>query len=179
MVSAGKDGAIFLVDRDNLGHFNATTNTNIQTLSNAFPNGNPEPGTFTSPVYYNGTVFFGPLNDTIQGFRLSNGLLSTSPTLRSAQVYPDRGASLAVSASSPTANGILWAVQRNGTAAGDLRAYDLTASGGGQLTEIYNSDQAGSRDTLGVAAKFVPPVIANGEVFVAGTDQLTVYGLIP
>jgi hypothetical protein len=179
MVSAGKDGAIYLVDRDNMGHFNATTNTNVQTLSNIFPNGTPEPGNFTSPVYFNGTVYFGPLNDTIQGFRLSNGLLSTSPTLRSSETYPDRGASMSVSASSQTANGILWAVQRNGTTAGDLRAYDLTASGSGQLTEIYNSDQAGSRDTLSVAAKFVPPVVANGKVFVAGTDQLTVYGLLP
>jgi hypothetical protein len=179
MVSAGKDGAIYLVDRDNMGHFNATTNTNVQTLSNIFPNGSPEPGNFTAPVYFNGTVYFGPLNDTIQGFRLSNGLLSTSPTLRSSETYPDRGASMSVSASSPTANGILWAVQRNGTTAGDLRAYDLTASGSGQLSEIYNSDQAGSRDTLGVAAKFVPPVVANGKVFVAGTDQLTVYGLLP
>jgi chitodextrinase len=179
MITAGKDGTMYLVDRDNLGHFNATTNSNIQTLSNIFPNGQPEPGNFTAPVYFNSYVFFGPLNDTIQAFRLTNGLLPTSATLRSSQVFPDRGASLSVSASSATQNGILWAVQRNGSLPGDLRAYDIAASGNGQLNEIYNSNQAGARDTLGVAAKFVAPVVANGRVYVAGTARLTVYGLLP
>jgi chitodextrinase len=179
MVGAGKDGTVYLVDRDNMGHFNATTNTNIQTLPHIFPNGTPEPGNYCAPVFYNGIVYFGPLNDTIQGFSLTNGLLSTSPTLRSSETYPDRGASVSVSANGLSSNGILWAVQRNGTSPGDLRAYDLSASGGGQLAEIYNSDQAGSRDTLGVAAKFVSPVVANGKVFVDGTNQLTVYGLLP
>jgi hypothetical protein len=178
MVSAGKDGAIYLVDRDAMGHYNGTTNTNIQTLPNIFPNGTPEPGNFTAPVYFGGYVFFGPLNDTIQAFTLSNGLLSTSPTLRSSETFPDRGGALAVSASSATANGILWAVQRSGSAPGVLRAYDISASGSGQLAEIYNSDQAGPRDTLGVAAKFVPPVVVNGKVFVGGTAQLTIYGLL-
>jgi hypothetical protein len=179
MVGAGKDGSIFLVDRDAMGHYSATADTNIQTLPNIFPHGTPEPGNYTAPVYYGGYVFFGPLNDTIQAFRMTNGLLSTSPTLRSPEVYPDRGASLSVSASSPTANGILWAVERNGAGAGDLRAYDIAASGAGQLAEIYNSNQAGSRDTLGVATKFIPPVVANGKVYVSGTAQLTVYGLLP
>jgi hypothetical protein len=179
MVGAGKDGTVYLVDRDNMGHFNATSNTNIQTLPKIFPNGNPEPGNYCAPVYFNGVVYFGPLNDTIQGFSLSNGLLSTSATLRSSETFPDRGAAISVSSNGATANGILWAVQRNANSPGDLRAYDLSSSSGGQLHEIYNSDQAGSRDTLGVAAKFVSPVVANGRVFVGGTNQLTVYGLLP
>ena len=55
MVSAGKNGTIYLVDRDNMGHYNTTTNNVIQTLANIFPNGTPEPGNFSSPVYFNGT----------------------------------------------------------------------------------------------------------------------------
>jgi hypothetical protein len=56
---------------------------------------------------------------------------------------------MAVSASGPTTNGILWAVERIGTTApGDLHAYDVAGSGNGQLKELYNSNQAGSRETL-------------------------------
>jgi hypothetical protein len=82
-----------------------------------------------------------------------------------------------------SANGIsnnnLWAVQRNGGSAGVLFAYDPDGSSSGVLSELYDSSQARSRDTLDVAAKFNPPVIANGHVYVAGVSQLTVYGLLP
>jgi len=178
MLSAGKDGTIYLVDRDNMGHYSTTTNNIVQTLPNIFPNGTPEPGNFTAPVYLAGYVFFGPLADNLQAFKLTNGLLSTSATLRSAAVFPDRGASMSGSADG-TSNGILWAVQRNGAGAGILYAYDPAGSSNGVLAELYDSGQAGSRDTLDVAAKFNPPVVANGHVYVAGVSRLTVYGLLP
>jgi chitodextrinase len=179
MISSGKDGAIYLVDRDSLGHYNGTSNTNIQTLQNIFPNGSPEPGNFSSPVYFNGYVFFGPTGDSIQAFKLTNGLLPTSATLRSTAVFPVRGTPMTVS-SNGASNGILWAVQPSGSSApGTLRAYDPTGSMNGVLKEIYDSDQAGSRDTLDPGAKFSIPVVANGKVFVIGSSQLTVYGLLP
>jgi len=179
MISSGKDGAIYLVDRDSLGHYNGSSNTNIQTLANIFPNGSPEPGNFSAPVYFNGYVFFGPTGDSVQAFKLTNGLLPTSPTLRSTAVYPNRGTPLAIS-SNGTANGILWAVQPSGTTSpGTLHAYDPMGSTNGVLKEIYNSDQAGARDTLDPGSKFNVPAVANGKVYVVGDNQLTVYGLLP
>jgi hypothetical protein len=86
---------------------------------------------------------------------------------------------MSISASG-SSNGILWAVQRNGTGSpGVLYAYDPTNSSGGVLKELYNSSQAGARDTMGVASKFSAPLIANGKVYSAGTSTLTVYGLLP
>src|SRR5262249_44134286 len=50
LVSAGKNGTLYLVDRDNMGHFNANNDSQIvQSLPNIFPNGTPEPGNFSSP----------------------------------------------------------------------------------------------------------------------------------
>jgi len=180
MLGSGKDGTIYLVDRDNMGHFNASANNIVQTLTNIFPNGTPEPGNFSAPVYLGGYVFFGPLFDTVQGFKLTNGLLPTSPSLRSQMTFSDdRGAALAGSANGAS-NAILWAVQRNGTASpGVLLAFDPANSTGGVLKELYDSSQAGARDTLDVAAKFSIPTVANGKVFVAGAGSLTVYGLLP
>jgi hypothetical protein len=88
---------------------------------------------------------------------------------------------MAVSASGPASDGILWAIQRNGVAgSGVLYAYDPAGSSNGQLKKLYDSSQAGPRDTLDdPAAKFNPPLVANGKVYVASVSKLTVYGLLP
>jgi chitodextrinase len=185
VVSAGKNNTIYLIDRDAMGHYNASNdNAAIQSLVNVFPNGTPEPGNYSSPVYFNGTVYFGPIADTIQAFRLTNGLLSTTPTSSSAAVYPYPGAALSISANGNT-NGILWAIQRNGSCGvqvncgsappGVLRAYDAANLG----TQLYATDQSGTRDALDFAAKFSVPLVVNGKVFVTTVGRLTVYGLLP
>ena len=81
---------------------------------------------------------------------------------------------MSISANGAT-NGILWALQSNGSAAGTLHAYDASNLG----HELYNSDQAGLRDALDSWSKFTTPVVANGDVFVASKSQLTIYGLFP
>jgi len=174
LVTAGKNGTIYLIDRDNMGLFNLNDDSQIvQSLPNIFPNpGGITGGNFSVPVYFNGFVYFSPVAGTIQAFQLSNGLLSTAPTSQSAATYAFPGGMLAISANGTT-NGILWAVQRvNATTPGVLHAYKATDLG----AELYNSNQAGSRDTLDIAAKFNIPLVANGKVYVASVSQLTVYG---
>ena len=160
MVSAGKNGTIYLVNRDNMGHYNSSHDTDIQSLVNVFTNNlGQEGGNFSSPVYFNGDVYFGPVESTVQSFALTNGLFSTSPTSQSAELYEQRGATMAISANGNT-NGILWTLQSYGTTVpGTLHAYNATNLG----NELYNSDQAGSRDTLDIWWKFTTPVVANGK----------------
>jgi chitodextrinase/nitrogen fixation protein FixH len=174
LVSAGKNGTIYVVDRDSMGGFHAA-DQNVQTLANIFPFGTPLPGNYSSPVYYNGVVYFAPVADVVQAFSLTNGLLSASPTATTPQTFAYPGAALAISANGSN-DAILWAVQKNGTAPGTLRAYDAT-----NITqELYNSDQApGGRDQLDVAAKFSIPLVINGRVYVASEGKLTIYGLLP
>src|SRR5262249_53480621 len=149
VIAAGKDNAIYLVDRDNMGHYNPNNDNQIvQSLPNIFPFGRPEPGNYSGPVYFNGTVYFGPIADSIQAFKLTNGLLPTSSTASSAAVYGYPGATMSISANG-SASGLLWAIQRNGdcgvqiscasAAPAVLRAYDPVT-----LTELYSSSQAGT-----------------------------------
>ena len=173
LVSAGKNGSVYLVDRDNMTHYN-NPDQNVQTLVDIFPFGTPLPGNYSSPVYFNGSVYFGPVADAVQSFTLTNGLLPTSPTSATAESFPYPGASLAISANG-SANGILWAVQKNGSASGVLRAYQP----GDLRSELYASDQSGSRDTLASAAKFSIPLVVNGKVYVATESTLTIFGLLP
>jgi chitodextrinase len=186
LLSAGKNNTIYLVDRDAMGHYSGTTNDNqiVQSLVDVFPNGTPEPGNYSAPVYFNGTIYFGPVADRIQSFPLSGGRLATTAQSRSAESFPYPGATMSVSAAG-TSNGILWAIQRNGdcgvpgtcgtTAPAVLKAYDATNLG----TPLFSSDQFGERDTLDAAAKFSVPLVANGKVFVTSMGMLSVYGLLP
>ena len=48
------------------------------------------------------------------------------------------------------------------------------------LTEIWNSEQDPTRDSVGTFAKFVPPMVANGKLYMATfNNALVVYGLLP
>jgi len=177
LVSCGKEGTIYLLNRDSLGGFMPDFDSQIvQELPDVLPGGSVEIGNRIPAVYFNGSVYLSAVSDNITAFQLTNGLLTTNgPTSQSPEVYDYPGGPLAISANG-TANGILWSVQKFGeTAPGILRAYAPS----NLATEYYSSDQAGSRDALDIAAKFSVPLVVNGKVFVASEGRLTVYGLLP
>jgi hypothetical protein len=169
IVAAGKNGTIYVVDRDDMGGYNPVDNSQIvQSMPAYFAS------TFSAPTYFNGYVYFSPPGGRVETFAVANGMLSTTG-IRSQQSYSFPGGSLAISASG-TSNGILWAVQRNGsTSPAVLRAYNALNLG----QELYNSSASGTRDQLDPAAKFSVPLVADGKVFVATTGTLTVFGLLP
>jgi fibronectin type 3 domain-containing protein len=183
-ITAGKNGTIYLVDRDNMGHYNPNNDSQIvQSIVNIFPHGNKNNGNFKAPVYWNGHLYFSADADVMKSFSLTNGLISTTPTSQTSTVMNYPGATLSVSANGNT-NGIVWALQRidlDPTGAGVrgpgiLHAFDANNLG----TELYNSNQAaGSRDGLDFTAKWSSPTVANGRVYVASVSQLTIYGLLP
>jgi outer membrane protein assembly factor BamB len=183
-VGGGKDRIVYVVDRDNLGKFKTTDNLNAYQAFLGFPPtsagcGNVA-GVFGAPVYFNGVVYFAAAGDIIRAFPVTSALLATVPSSQTAQAFCFPGATLAVSANGVT-NGILWAVENSSTQ-GVLHAFDAT----NLTTELYNSKQAGTRDQFGPGAKFTPPTVANGKVFVgtqlditgAGQNFVAVFGLL-
>jgi len=167
-VGAGKDSNMYIVDRDNMGKF-ATNDSGIyQELLGALPG-----GIWSAPAYFNNAVYYASNGSRLRAFSISTARLSTSPTLSSHSFgYP--GATPSVSANG-TANGIVWTLEAGGT--GVLRAYDAT----NVATELYDSNQAGSRDQFSSNSndKFVTPMIANGKVYVGTPDAVVVFGLLP
>ncbi len=85
------------------------------------------------------------------------------------------GATASLSANGTT-NGIIWDIDNTnyGTGPAVLHAYDAM----NLATELYNSSQAGSRDTAGLALKLNAPTIAGGKVFVGTSNELDIYGLL-
>jgi hypothetical protein len=166
-VGAGKDGNIYVVNRNNMGKFSPTANNVYQELAGAVPN-----GVWGVPAYFNNMVYYSDMNGTLKSFSIANGKLSTTPVHTGASfIYP--GVLPSVSANG-TSNGILWAIENTATAV--LHAYaanDLTQ-------ELYNSNQAAnSRDHFGAGNKFITPMIADGKVFAATTNSVGVFGLLP
>jgi hypothetical protein len=182
LIATGKPGYLFLVNRDDMGHYNSANNSQIvQSVEYAANDSNITGGDYATVAYFNGHVYFAdagtPGDGKLKAFSLSAGLLSTSPTSESPTAYTYPGATPSVSANG-TANGIVWALEPQGytpSTAPVLHAYDATNLG----NELYNSDQAGSRDTPGAAVKFTVPTVYNGKVYVGTQTELTVFGVLP
>ena len=168
MVGAGKDGNIYVVDRDSMGKFNAGSNKNYQTLSGALPG-----GIWSTPAYFNGTVYYGPVSGTLKAFAISSAKLTAAPQSQSATSFTYPGTAPSVSANG-TANAIVWAHEN--TAPAVLHAYDAA----NLAHELYNSNQAaGNRDQFGTGNKYITPTVADGKVFVGTTNAVAVFGLLP
>ncbi|PYR31953.1 MAG: hypothetical protein DMF90_24625 [Acidobacteria bacterium] len=91
LVSASKNGTVYLVDRDDMGHFKAADDSQIvQSLAHMFPPGGITAGNFSTPVYFTGSVYFSAVDHPVQAFRLSVGLLSVGPTSQSSVSFADR-----------------------------------------------------------------------------------------
>jgi hypothetical protein len=165
-VGAGKDTHIYVVDRDNMGKFNSTTNNIWQEITGVLTG-----GIWGSPAYFNNVVYYGGQTDALKALPVTNALLATTPSSQSPTTFAYPGATPAISANG-TSNGIVWAAE-NGTV-GALHAYDAT----NLAHELYNSNQAGTRDQFGPGNKFITPMIADGKVYVGATNGVAVYGLL-
>jgi hypothetical protein len=172
LLASGKPGILYLINRDNMGHFRSGSDSQIVQSVPAFPNtSGVTSGIFASPVYWNGRVYVTAIDGDVRAFTLSAGKLSTSPTSQTKAQFSFPGATTSISSNGTTA-GIVWVLDGNG---GVLYAYDATNLG----SELYDTNQAsGGRDTPGQPVKFAVPTVAGGHVYVGTQTELDVYGLL-
>ncbi|MGA7855293.1 MAG: immunoglobulin domain-containing protein [Candidatus Acidiferrales bacterium] len=167
-VGAGKDGHIYVVNRNLMGKFNTSNDSAIyQEIDSSGLNG----GVWSMPAYFNNTVYYAAVSDTLRAFSISNAKLVTPAGSQSSVTYPYPGGTPSISANGTT-NGIVWVVQNNG--GGVLRAYDAT----NLATELYDSNQAANSRDHFADNKFVTPMIANGKVYIGTPNSVVVFGLL-
>jgi outer membrane protein assembly factor BamB len=169
VIGAGKDGNIYVVNRDSMGKFNPSRNSQIwQQVSGAVP-----AGIWATPAYFNGTVYYGDMGSTLKAFRIANAKLVAAPQSQTSVQFTYPGTAPSVSANG-TSNAIVWAHENSNPAV--LHAYDAT----NLARELYNSNQAsGNRDQFGAGNKYITPTVADGKVFVGTTSGVAVFGLLP
>ncbi len=168
-VGAGKDGHIYVANRNLMGKFNTNNDSAIyQEIDSNGLSG----GVWSMPAYFNNVVYYGAVGDHLRAFSISNAKLGTPAGSMSAESFGYPGTTPSISANG-TANGIVWAVENNG--GGVLHAYDATNLG----TELYNSNQAANNRDHFADNKFITPMIANGKVYVGTPNSVAVFGLLP
>jgi hypothetical protein len=190
LVASGKQGFIYVLNRDNMGGNDITCTQKNPTCDNVLqefpliadaPPNKVRDLLFSSPAYWNGNVYFTPDGEPIAGYPLlPSGLLGTP--VNSAQSYV--GAHSASVSANGTTNGILWAISGS-----SLDAFNATT-----MKLLYSSSQNKTRDTLPLLGHFATQTVVNGKVYIATADtssaptavcttppcpgQLSVYGLL-
>ncbi len=174
-VGAGKDDAIYIVNRDSLGKFNPERNDIYQEVpSSGYENSNGlggRGGVFSTPAYFNANLYYGAVDDSIRAFKFSNARLTTPASSKTSTAFGYPGATPSVS-SNGLRDAIVWAVENSTPAV--LHAYDAN-----DLShELYNSNEQRRRDEI-TGNKFITPMIAGGKVFVGTPTGVAVFGLLP
>ncbi|HVM91506.1 MAG TPA: Ig-like domain-containing protein [Terriglobales bacterium] len=168
LIAGGKEGTLYLINRDSMGHFNPGFDDVIQSIPGIVP------GELTGvPVYWNGNVYITGDRDYVKQFPMINGVLAAQPASQTTVLFSGTGPSSASLSANGNTNGILWVLQHSQHI---LYAFDPT----NLATTLYSSKQAlHARDAMSLTIRFVTPTISNGKVYVGGKSQFTVFGLLP
>ncbi|HTM39897.1 MAG TPA: hypothetical protein VL177_03255 [Terriglobales bacterium] len=180
VLGVGKDGVLRMMQKGQFGKYNAAFNNDVQEFQ-------PFRFFLGAPVFWNGphgpAIYLWGVGGSLTQYGIAGGNLETRPLSQSSTSAADISDSVPLSLSANGAeqgSGIVWATAAlsqgsgGGNLAGILRAFDADDLS----VELWNSKQNAQRDELGNYAKFAPPTIANGKVYVPTfSGQLVVYGL--
>jgi hypothetical protein len=171
-VGAGKDGTGYVVDRNNMGKYNGTTNVVYQQIP-------LDSAVFSSPAWFNNTLYYGPIGSPITAYTYSGGSFNTSSPPSTSHSFGagdnNTGATPSISANPSVGSqtGIVWAADTTSSGAAQLYAFNAST-----LSELYDSTQAGSRDSFGDGVTFPIAMVANGKVYVGTTTSVAIFGLL-
>lgn len=183
LVGGGKQGKLYLLNRNDLGRYQPDSDSQVVQSFQATAG-----HIHGSPVYWESegtgkTLYVWSENDYLKAFSFDGSSIDPRPrtsTIRVPAGMP--GAMLTISANGGNrGSGLVWASHPTSgdanhmTQPGTLRAFDAQDVS----RELWNSNMNFERDRVGNFAKFVPPVVANGRVYLATfSDELAVYGLL-
>ncbi len=182
LVTCGKDGRIFLLDREKLGEYNGPSGPDrvVQTLPLQPESTASQPGIWGGPAYYHSPdgqfVYYCGSQGHLKAFRLLNGALSLGAVgggqpNQSPQILPGPGGATPTISSNQQAagTGVVWVIVRSNPLR--LQAYDAT-----NLTVKLFDGEAGPW-TNPHGGAFIEPTVIQGKVYVGSDQQLSVFGL--
>lgn len=166
MVSAGKEGRLYLLDRDNLGQMSGNDANALQAQTGVIN------AMYSTPAYFNNLVYTASVGQPLTALNFSYDGAGGARLVIAAQApdaYGYPGAVPSISANG-SANGLAWTIDPSGV----LRASDAS----NLPSEVYNSGpESSGRDALGSVVKFSVPTITNGRVYVGTNNTVLGFGL--
>ncbi|HKU43570.1 MAG TPA: hypothetical protein VJR89_35650, partial [Polyangiales bacterium] len=199
LVGGGKEGILYLLSRSNLGQHvpgNGKSCVNANALQQFQATELHVHGAGTdyghihgSPVFWQGPdmarLFVWGENDRLKAYNFKNGKFVDLTKPKTSIYQPPNGmpgGMLALSSNKNKAGtAIVWSVvPLNGDANKNrgVRGLVIAMDARDVSRQLWTSELAGERDRLGLFAKYVPPTVAGGKVFVAtygNTEQLKQY----
>lgn len=181
LVTGDKRGIGFVVNKNQLGGIASQDSQIVQRFQGTTR------GMFGGAAFYKrgtgGKYYLWGTGDRLKSFDFDGAKVVLPAQVNASTLIGYPGGQLAVSADGETlGTAVLWAVRSKrvnpglaqSAGAGVLHAFDALDV----TRELWSSDARGS-DMLGSIAKFAPPTVANGRVFVGtASNQLVAYGLL-
>src|ERR1019366_8087392 len=169
IVGVGKSGKIYLVDRDNMGHWQSGSDSQIVESFNGIN------GSWSPPAYWNNLLFFQASSAALKEFSISNASINQAAIATAPISFGSLNGSPVISANGAN-NGIVWVLNNNSGNSGSPGAlYAFNALNISQ--ELWDSTLMGSRDSTGPGVKMTTPTVAGGKVYVGAQYTVSVYGL--
>jgi hypothetical protein len=168
-IVGGKDGNLFVVDRDHMGQYHSASDDVVQTVK-------LKGALHAAPAYWNQQVYVFGDGDVLHQLAVRDGTLQPAHSGSFAPVDP--GATPTISANADR-DGIVWTISTRSwevipESLAVLHAYDAADVS----RELYNSEQNSDRDRPGISVRFTIPSVANGRVYVGTRSEVDVYGLL-
>lgn len=173
LVQQGKDGRVFLLDRDNLGGMGQGPQGGDAAVSKS----GPYQGMWGHPAFWGGDGGYvyvvgnqGPLRALKYGVR-NGGTPALTLTGQSQDTFGyTSGSPLVTSNGTDESSALVWMTSASNASGADgtLRAYSPTPDGNGRLQLLWSAP-------IGTATKFSTPTAERGKVYV-GTRDGVLYG---
>ena len=158
---ASKDGRAWVVDNTNMGHLQGGGGQAPQVFTVVSLTAGGGTGTFGG-IHFNGAAYFPTVSNPLNAFTWNGASYNTTASATTAASYYN----MALAGSSNAgASPVLWALTDDSSSGTTQQPVTLRAYNPATLTEYWNSGA-----TIGNYAKWISPVVANGNVYVATSD---------
>ena len=169
LVGAGKESKIYLIDRDNFGHYHSPDDSQIVQSFQA-----NDGRFFCTPAYFNHAIYYQGINGVLRAYAINHGHIDPTPSSETMTSFSGFGTTPSISANG-LGNAIVWTIQSDAAVEGGpaiLHAYNAT----NLAVELYNSSLLPARDNPGNAVKMTVPTVANGKVIVGAQYAVSIFG---
>ncbi len=179
LIAGGKAGVLYLIDRNNLGHYNGPAGPDhvlqrFQATTTSF---------YTSPVLWNGPqgimLYYWEINDVLKQLHFNGTTFDVTPVAKNAIFLSDPGGALSISANGAApGSAILWGSIPTSSADHTIATGVLYAYNAADVSQKLWDSTLNPNDAVGNHVKYNAPTVANGKVYLGtDSDQLDVYGL--